>query len=81
MADRMSETHIYDLYLLCDIDLPWEDDPLREHPASRKELFDLYFQTLNRWKVPFEVISGKAANDCLTQFQRRPGVKNNSMHG
>ncbi len=29
----------YDLYLLCDIDLEWEPDPLREHPDKRAELF------------------------------------------
>jgi nicotinamide riboside kinase len=32
----------YDLHLLADVDLPWEDDPLREHPDKRQELFDLY---------------------------------------
>jgi len=32
----------YDLYLLMDIDLPWEYDPMREHPARREFLFNLY---------------------------------------
>jgi NadR type nicotinamide-nucleotide adenylyltransferase len=50
--------HLYDLYLLCDIDLPWEFDPLREHPEMRKELFDLYCRELNERKLPYEIIRG-----------------------
>lgn len=56
---RNSETHIYDLYLLCDIDLPWEEDPLREHPDKRRELLDLYTGKLKRWGAPYAVISGR----------------------
>ncbi len=51
--------HKYDLYLLCDIDLPWEDDPLREHPDRRQELFNLYIRELDELKVPYHVVSGK----------------------
>jgi len=50
--------HRYDLYLLCDIDLPWVSDPLREHPHRRKELFDLYLSELTDLQATFEVISG-----------------------
>ncbi|MCX6276573.1 MAG: ATP-binding protein [Bacteroidetes bacterium] len=52
------ETHVYDLYLLCDIDLPWEYDPLREHPDRRQFLFDLYYNELTKRKFPFAVVSG-----------------------
>ncbi len=52
------ETHHYDLYLLCDIDLPWQYDPLREHPNMRKYLYDLYFNELNDRGFCFAVISG-----------------------
>jgi NadR type nicotinamide-nucleotide adenylyltransferase len=52
------ENHRYDLYLLCDIDLPWEYDPLREHPDQRQFLFDLYFNELKRREFPFEVVRG-----------------------
>ena len=48
----------YDLYLLCDIDLPWEDDPLREHPDKRPYLFSLYQSELKERKLPFHIISG-----------------------
>jgi len=52
------ETHLYDLYLLCDIDLPWEYDPLREHPDRRQYLFDLYYNELKRRQFPFAVVRG-----------------------
>jgi len=52
------ETHPYDLYLLCDVDLPWEYDPLREHPEQRQYLFDLYYNELKNRNFPFEVVRG-----------------------
>ncbi len=51
-------THKYDLYLLCDIDMPWEYDPQREHPEARQELFNLYHQELKKHGFPFVIISG-----------------------
>ena len=57
ILDQVANHH-YDIYLLCDIDLPWADDPLREHPGKRKELFEQYFQELQKRDFPFVVISG-----------------------
>ena len=48
----------YDLYLLCNIDLPWEFDPLREHPEMRQFLFDRYLEVLRELDLPFGVVSG-----------------------
>lgn len=48
----------YVLYLLCDIDLPWKEDPLREHPQVRKPLFELYKQELESRNLNFEIVSG-----------------------
>ena len=53
------ENHRYDLYLLCDIDLPWQFDPLREHPDQRQFLFDLYYNELMTRGFPFAVVRGK----------------------
>jgi NadR type nicotinamide-nucleotide adenylyltransferase len=55
---NMLENHKYDLYLLCDIDLPWEEDPQREHPHEREYLFNLYKKELTGRALPFFVISG-----------------------
>lgn len=48
----------YGLYLLCDIDLPWQYDPLREHPELRSELFALYLNLLNEHHFNFQVVKG-----------------------
>lgn len=48
----------YDLYLLMNIDLPWENDPLREHPHRREELFNRYTHALQTAHIPFITISG-----------------------
>jgi len=53
------EKQDYNLYLLCDIDLPWENDPQREHPHLRKHLFNLYKQELEIRKLNFKIISGE----------------------
>jgi NadR type nicotinamide-nucleotide adenylyltransferase len=53
-------TQNYDFYLLTNIDLPWEEDPLREHPEPEKrtELHNLYKQNLIDLGFPFAEISG-----------------------
>ena len=58
--DNLLKKQDFDLYLLCDIDLPWTYDPLRENPNidERKELFEIYRNTLEQMKVPFEIVSG-----------------------
>lgn len=50
----------YDLYLLCNIDLPWAYDPLREYPTEepRKELFRIYKDILINQQTPWAMISG-----------------------
>ena len=50
----------YDLYLLCNIDLPWVKDELREYPdeAPRKELYGIYKNILQNQSVPWVEISG-----------------------
>ncbi|MBK9400812.1 MAG: ATP-binding protein [Bacteroidetes bacterium] len=48
----------YDLFLLTDIDLPWEQDPLREHPDKRKELFTEYYRYLIHSNRPFHIVFG-----------------------
>ncbi len=55
---RTAAAFPYDFTLLCDIDLPWEDDPLREHPHMRQELFNRYLYTLQQQHSPFAVIRG-----------------------
>ncbi len=50
----------YDLYLLTDIDLPWENDPQREYPdpAMRQYFLDWFESLLSDTGVPVVKISG-----------------------
>jgi NadR type nicotinamide-nucleotide adenylyltransferase len=48
----------YDLHLLCIPDIPWMDDPLREHPVQRHELLKLYRRELTFANVPYAEIGG-----------------------
>ena len=52
----------YDLYLLCNTDLPWVADELREYPdlKTREELFHYYQQILIDQNVPWVLIKGAA---------------------
>jgi NadR type nicotinamide-nucleotide adenylyltransferase len=50
----------YDFYLLTHIDIPWEEDPLREHPepSMRGYFYQQYLQIVRNSNVPFAVIQG-----------------------
>jgi nicotinamide riboside kinase len=45
-------------YLLCAPDLPWEPDPLREHPDARDVLFQAYTKLLDDIGAEYRVVSG-----------------------
>ena len=47
-----------DFYFLCQVDLPWEYDPLREHPHLRDELFERYRQALEQMQADYVILSG-----------------------
>jgi NadR type nicotinamide-nucleotide adenylyltransferase len=48
----------YDLTLLTYVDVPWENDPQREHPEKRNQLFDIYLKELMQQRVDFVQIDG-----------------------
>ena len=50
----------YDLYLLCNIDLPWVKDELREYPdlKTREKLYHHYRDIMINQNVPWVDISG-----------------------
>ena len=54
----------YELYLLCDIDLPWTADEMREYPdeTPRKELFTIYKEALLNQNTPWAIVSGTGAD-------------------
>jgi NadR type nicotinamide-nucleotide adenylyltransferase len=61
----------YDLYLLCNIDLPWVKDELREYPdlETRKKLYQIYKNILVNQQVPWVDISGNYEERFTTAVQ------------
>jgi NadR type nicotinamide-nucleotide adenylyltransferase len=61
----------YDLILLCAPDLPWQEDPLREHPELelRQQFFDVYQQLTQASGFPWVLISGETAERLSTAIQ------------
>jgi nicotinamide riboside kinase len=65
-------TQRFDHYFLCFPDIPWEPDPLREHPEQRHELFELYLEKLVVLNFPFTVLKGSVEErlkTCMTIFE------------
>lgn len=48
----------FDLYILCDTDIPWEPDPLRENEFDREDLFQIYYKKLRELKYNFIIVKG-----------------------
>jgi NadR type nicotinamide-nucleotide adenylyltransferase len=59
ILDKIAERQ-YDLYLLCDTDLPWMQDELREYPdlERRRELYHIYKDMMENQPVHWVNISG-----------------------
>lgn len=59
----------FDLYLLTDIDLPWEKDELREYPNHRERLLKLYEKELEKRNWSFIKISGQGKQRTLNAIK------------
>lgn len=58
LLDKAARTHQYDLFFLTDIDVPWEDDGLRDTPDKREAVFQAFKQSLIDNGKPFITLSG-----------------------
>ena len=57
VLDKLSQ-HPYDLYLLLNIDLPWEEDPLRDFPHMREHFMEIWVKELQALNANYTLISG-----------------------
>ncbi len=48
----------YDLYLLLDIDLPWQEDSLRDFPTMREHFMEIWHKELQALGANYVVIRG-----------------------
>lgn len=60
------KTQNFDHYFLCYPDIPWEPDPLREHPEQRMVLFELYREKLVALNFPFTVLKGSVEDRLMS---------------
>jgi NadR type nicotinamide-nucleotide adenylyltransferase len=58
VLDALPKYH-YDLYLLMDIDLPWEEDPLRDFPNQREHFMEVWHRELQALGANYTVVGGK----------------------
>lgn len=49
----------YDIYLLTYIDVPWEEDRLRDRPNNREEMFNLFENELIEQGFPYVILKGE----------------------
>lgn len=70
----------YDLYLLCNVDLPWTKDELREYPdlETRKNLFRMYKDLLVNQSTPWALISGTDNDRLQTAISAVDGILSSS---
>ena len=66
---RLIHPHSYDLYLLTYIDIPWQEDPLREHPHQREALWRLYQEELEQQQLNWVLIKGSREDRRNTAVQ------------
>lgn len=75
-VEAEATTRLADLYLLCDVDVPWVPDGIRDRPAQRESIFDKFAAELRARRAHTVVIRGPwdarwaLANDAVTRLGR-----------
>jgi nicotinamide riboside kinase len=68
----------YDLYLLCGIDVAWQEDAQREHPDYREELFKHFQTEFNSINANYKLVKGlgekrlQSAIEIVDEFMANP---------
>jgi len=57
VLDQLQRRH-YDFYLLMDIDLPWQPDPLRDFPDQRAYFMQVWENELKQLQANYQIIRG-----------------------
>ena len=70
LEEKIRESTI-DLVLLCDTDIPWVPDPVRENGGPmREKLLNIYKKELDEFDLEWELVSGKGTDrfECARQL-------------
>lgn len=57
-VERAERERRADLYLLCDVDVPWVPDGVRDRPTDREAMYDLFRRALARRRARVIVVRG-----------------------
>ncbi len=77
---KYAELNTYDLYLLTDIDVPWEPDDLRDRPHQREEMFRAFEQTLIDYERDYIRLSGSQDQRMETAIDHIDRLLKNRFH-
>ena len=58
LLEKYALENSYDLYLLTDIDIPWEKDDLRDKPNERQRMFNYFKGALEKYNREFAILRG-----------------------
>ena len=57
-VEREARTRLAHLYLLCDVDVPWVRDGIRDRPMDRRAMFDRFRRSLARRRARVIIVCG-----------------------
>ena len=58
LFEKYVNKHEYQLYILCDIDVPWQPDDLRDKPYEREKMFVIFANELTKRNLPYLRVNG-----------------------
>ena len=76
-----AKKNTYDLYLLCNIDIPWEADDLRDRPDQREEMFQAFKKALDDNKRPYILVEGTKKERLETAVKAIDGILKERLIG
>ena len=69
VLDKYALQNTYDLYFLTYIDVPWEEDDLRDKPLEREKMFQYFKDTLDRYNRKYIILKGDKATRLRTAIE------------
>ena len=69
VLDKYALQNTYDLYFLTYIDVPWEEDDLRDKPLEREKMFQYFKDTLDRYNRKYIILKGDKATRLKTAIE------------
>lgn len=70
------ELQTWDLFILCDHDIPLEPDPLRDFDLDRESFYQQYLSELSELNVPYHLVHGSSDQRLRRSVEIIDGVLN-----